>query len=237
MSNYDRNAAAPGISVDSAAAVDAGLRAYMLRVYNYMAAGVGLTGVVAMLTYQLTGPALLQSPLMWTFVLAPLGLVFYITSRINTLSVEAARGLFFIYAALVGVSLSTIFHIYTGSSITRVFFISAATFGALSIWGYTTRHDLSRFGTFLFMGLIGVLIAILVNLFLKSSRLDWLISIIGVGVFAGLTAYDTQRIKGMYDRGDDAASAGRKAVMGALTLYLDFINLFMMMLRLMGNRR
>jgi len=237
MSNYDRNAAAPGISVDSAAAVDAGLRAYMLRVYNYMAAGVGLTGVVAMLTYQLTGPALLQSPLMWIFVLAPLGLVFYITSRINTLSVEAARGLFFIYAALVGVSLSTIFHIYTGSSITRVFFISAATFGALSIWGYTTRHDLSRFGTFLFMGLIGVLIAILVNLFLKSSRLDWLISIIGVGVFAGLTAYDTQRIKGMYDRGDDAASAGRKAVMGALTLYLDFINLFMMMLRLMGNRR
>ncbi|HTO64604.1 MAG TPA: Bax inhibitor-1/YccA family protein [Bradyrhizobium sp.] len=237
MSNYDRNAAAPGISVDSAAAVDAGLRAYMLRVYNYMAAGVGLTGVVAMLTYQLTGPALLQSPLMWIFVLAPLGLVFYITSRINTLSVEAARGLFFIYAALVGVSLSTIFHIYTGSSITRVFFISAATFGALSIWGYATRQDLSRFGTFLFMGLIGVVIASLVNLFLRSSGLDWLISIIGVGVFAGLTAYDTQRIKGMYDRGDDAASAGRKAVMGALTLYLDFINLFMMMLRLMGNRR
>jgi uncharacterized protein len=237
MSNYDRNAAAPGISGDSTTTLDAGLRAYMLRVYNYMAAGVGLTGVVAMLTYQLTGPALLQSPLMWVFILAPLGLVFYISSRINTMSAEAARGLFFVYAALVGVSLSTIFHIYTGSSITRVFFISAATFGALSIWGYTTKRDLSGFGTFLFMGLIGVVIASLVNLFLRSSGLDWLISIIGVGVFAGLTAYDTQRIKGMYDRSDDAASAGRKAVMGALSLYLDFINLFMMMLRLMGNRR
>jgi FtsH-binding integral membrane protein len=237
MSDYDRNAAAPGIFVDGTTAVDAGLRAYMLRVYNYMAAGVGLTGVVAMLTYQLTGPALLQSPLMWVFILAPIGLVFYISSRINTLSAEAARGLFFVYAALVGVSLSTIFHIYTGSSITRVFFISAATFGALSIWGYTTKRDLSGLGTFLFMGLIGVVIASLVNLFLRSSGLDWLISIIGVGVFAGLTAYDTQRIKGMYDRSDDAASAGRKAVMGALSLYLDFINLFMMMLRLMGNRR
>ena len=237
MSDYDRNAAVAGISIDSATRVDAGLRAYMLRVYNYMAAGVGLTGVVAMLTYQLTGPALLQSPLMWVFILAPLGLVFYISSRINTLSAEAARGLFFVYAALVGVSLSTIFHIYTGSSITRVFFISAATFGSLSLYGYTTKRDLSGVGTFLFMGLIGVVIASLVNLFLRSSGLDWLISIIGVGVFAGLTAYDTRRIKGMYDRGDDAASAGRKAVMGALSLYLDFINLFMMMLRLMGNRR
>jgi uncharacterized protein len=237
MSNYDRNAAAPGTLAGGAIAVDAGLRAYMLRVYNYMAAGVGLTGVVAMLTYQFSGPELLQSPLMWVFMLAPLGLVFYISSRINTLSAEAARRLFFIYAASVGLSLSTIFHIYTGSSITRVFFISASTFGALSIWGYTTKRDLSGFGTFLFMGVIGIVIATLVNLFLRSSGLDWMISIIGVGVFAGLTAYDTQRIKGMYDPSDDAASAGRKVVMGALSLYLDFINLFMMMLRLAGNRR
>ena len=237
MSNYDRNAAAPGTVADGTAVVDAGLRAYMLRVYNYMAAGVGLTGLVAMLTYQLTGPALLQSPLMWVFMLAPLALVFFISSRINTLSPEAARRLFFIYAASVGLSLSTIFHVYTGASITRVFFISAAAFGALSIWGYTTQRDLSGFGTFLFMGLIGIVIASLVNIFLSSSGLDWMISIIGVGVFAGLTAYDTQRIKGMYDRNDDATSSGRKAVMGALSLYLDFINLFMMMLRLMGNRR
>jgi uncharacterized protein len=237
MSNYDPNAAAPGYSASGVTAIDIGLRAFMLRVYNYMAAGVGLTAVAAFLTYRFTGPELLQSPLMWVFILAPLGLVFLISARINTLSVEAARGLFFLYAALVGISLSTIFHIYTQSSITRVFFISAMAFGALSIWGYTTRRNLSGFGTFLFMGLIGVIIASLVNLFLRSSGLDWVISIIGVGVFAGLTAYDTQRIKGMYDSGDDATSTGRKAVMGALSLYLNFINLFMMMLRLTGGRR
>ena len=238
MSNYDRNAAAPpGTLADRTVAVDAGLRAYMLRVYNYMAMGVGLTGLVAMLTYQFTGPALLESPLMWVFMLTPVALVFFIGSRINALSAETARLLFFVYAALVGVSLSTIFHVYTSTSITRLFFISAATFGALSLWGYTTRRDLSGFGTFLFMGVIGIVIASLVNLFLRSSGLDWIISIIGVGVFAGLTAYDTQRIKGMYDSNDDATSTGRKVVMGALSLYLDFINLFMMLLRLMGNRR
>jgi FtsH-binding integral membrane protein len=237
MSQYDRDTAAPGFSPNGTAVIDAGLRAFMLRVYNYMAAGVAITGVAAFLTYQFTGPELLQSPLMWVLVLAPLGLVFFISARINTLSPETARGLFFLYAALVGISLSTIFHIYTQSSITRVFFISAAAFGALSIWGYTTQRSLSGFGTFLFMGLIGIIIASLVNLFLRSSGLDWMISVIGVGVFAGLTAYDTQRIKGMYDQGDDATSAGRKAVIGALSLYLNFINLFMMMLRLMGGRR
>ena len=237
MTNQDRNAVAPGLSANGAVALDVGLRAFMLRVYNYMAAGVGLTGVAAFLTYQLTGPELLQSPLMWVLMLAPLGLVFFISARINTLSVQAARGLFFLYAALVGISLSTIFHIYTESSITRVFFVSAAAFGALSIWGYTTQRNLSGFGTFLFMGLIGVIIASLVNMFLRSSGLDWLISVIGVGVFAGLTAYDTERIKQMYDGGDDVALAGRKAVMGSLSLYLNFINLFMMMLRLMGGRR
>src|SRR5216684_4078299 len=237
MSNYDRNAPAPGFSANGVTAIDVGVRAFMLRVYNYMAAGVGLTGVAAFLTYQFTGPELLQSPLMWVFMLAPLGLVFFISARINTLSVEAARGLFFLYAALVGISLSTIFHIYTESSITRVFFISAAAFGALSIWGYTTQRSLSGFGTFLFMGLIGIIIASLVNIFLKSSGLDWMISIIGVGVFAGLNAWDTQRIKEMYDVHDDGSVSGRKAVMGALSLYLDFINLFMMLLRLMGDRR
>jgi FtsH-binding integral membrane protein len=224
------------IGSDSSA-VDAGLRDYMLRIYNYMAAGVGLTAVVAWLTYQLTGPALLQSPLMWVFILAPLALVFFIGSRINTLSAPTARLLFFVYAALIGLSLSTLLHIYTSSSITRVFFITAAAFGALSILGYTTRRDLSGLGTFLFMGLIGVIFASLVNLFLRSTGLDWLISILGVGVFAGLTAYDTQRIKAMYDSRDDETSAGRKSVIGALSLYLNFINLFMMLLRLVGNRR
>ena len=237
MSNYDRNAAMPGAPADYTFAVDAGLRAHMLRVYNYMATGVGLTGFVAMLTYQFTGPELLQSPLMWVFMLAPFALVFFISARINKLSAETARLLFFVYAALVGLSLSTIFHVYTGASITRVFFISAATFGALSIWGYATRRDLSGFGVFLFMGVIGIVIASLVNLFLRSAGLDWIISIVGVGVFAGLTAYDTQRIKGIYDSNDDATSTGRKAVIGALSLYLNFINLFMMLLRLAGNRR
>src|SRR3954449_5095667 len=237
MSNYDRNASVPGSFAGGATAVDEGLRAYMLRIYNYMATGVGLTGLVSFFTYQLSGPALLQSPLMWVLALAPIALVFFISSRINTLSAEAARRLFFIYAATVGLSLSTIFHVYTESSITRVFFISAAAFGALSIWGHTTRRDLSGFGTFLFMGLIGIIIASLVNIFLKSSGLDWMISVIGVGVFAGLTAYDTQQIKEMYNSMDDDGTLGRKAVMGALKLYLDFINLFMMLLRLVGDRR
>ncbi|MDE5465081.1 Bax inhibitor-1/YccA family protein [Bradyrhizobium sp. CSS354] len=237
MSNYDPNVTMVGAGGGHAIAVAAGLRSYMLRIYNYMAAGVGLTAVVAWLTYQLTSPALLQSPLMWVFILAPLGLVFFIGSRINTLSVSIARLLFFIYAALVGVSLSTLLHIYTSASIARVFFITAATFGALSVFGYTTRRDLSGLGTFLFMGLVGIIIATLVNLFLQSSGLDWLISIVGVGVFAGLTAYDTQRIKAMHDSRDDETTRGRKSVISALSLYLNFINLFMMLLRLAGNRR
>jgi FtsH-binding integral membrane protein len=237
MSNYDQNPALSGTAVGGAAALDTGLRNYMLRIYNYMAAGVGLTAVVAWLTYQLTGPAMLQSPLMWVFILAPLALVFFLSARINTLSASTARALFFVYAALVGVSLSTLLHIYTSYSITRVFFIAAAMFGAISIFGYTTRRDLSGFGTFLFMGLIGIIIASVVNLFLRSTELDWLISIIGVGVFAGLTAYDTQRIKAMYDRADNELSAARKSIIAALSLYLNFINLFMMMLRLAGSRR
>lgn len=236
MSNFDQDLTTSG-AVGGTTAVDAGLRNYMMRIYNRMAAGVGLTAVVAWLTYQLTGPELLQNPLMWVFILAPLALVFFIGARINTLSVSTARLLFFLYAALVGVSLSILFHIYTNASITRVFVIAAATFGALSIFGYTTRRDLSGLGTFLFMGLIGVIIASLVNLFLRSTGLDWLVSIVGVGVFAGLTAYDTQRIKAMYDSRDDETSAGRKSVIAALSLYLNFINLFMMMLRLAGGRR
>jgi len=209
----------------------------MIRVYNYMAIGVTLTAVVAWLTSQIVGPALLNSPLMWVFILAPLALVFFISFRINSLSGGTALALFFVYAASLGLSLATIFFIYTDSSITRVFFISAAAFGALSVWGYTTQRSLSGLGSFLFMGLIGVIIASLVNIFLKSNGLDWIISVIGVIVFAGLTAWDTQKIKEMYDPMDDGTVAGRKAVMGALSLYLDFINLFMLLLRLLGSRR
>ena len=237
MADFNRGyATTPAVATDRAV-VDAGLRAHMIRVFNYMAAGVALTGVVAWLTSQIVGPALLNSPLMWVFILAPLALVFFISFRINSLSAGAALALFFVYAASVGLSLATIFFIYTDTSITRVFFVTAAAFGGLSLWGYTTRRSLSGMGSFLIMGLIGVIIASVVNIFLKSSGLDWIVSVIGVIVFAGLTAWDTQKIKEMYDPMDDGTIAGRKAVMGALSLYLDFINLFMLLLRLLGNRR
>ncbi|HEY2245794.1 MAG TPA: Bax inhibitor-1/YccA family protein [Xanthobacteraceae bacterium] len=251
MSDLDRNYAATraGYRTDQVA-VDAGLRAYMIRVYNYMASGVALTGVVAWLTFsaavvetsaglQLTafGQAIFQSPLLWVLVLAPLGLVFVLSFSINRLQPTTALMLFFVYAGLLGLSLASIFLVYTHASITRVFFISAATFGALSLYGYTTQRDLTGVGSFMFMGLIGIIIASLVNVFLHSTGLDWAISIIGVVVFAGLTAYDTQRIKEMYSPMDDGTVGGRKAVMGALSLYLYFINLFLMLLRLFGDRR
>jgi FtsH-binding integral membrane protein len=253
MSDFDRNYAAAdrGFARDRAL-IDAGLRAHMVRVYNYMAIGVALTGLVAWLTFQaavVTGPAgaivgftpfgqaVMQSPLMWVLMLAPLGLVFFLSFRIDRLSVETARLLFFVYAALLGLSLSTIFVAFTATSITRVFFISAASFGALSLYGYTTQRDLSAFGSFLIMGLFGIIIASLVNIFLASSALQFVISVVGVLVFAGLTAWDTQKIKEMYSSADPEAVSGRKAVMGALSLYLDFINLFMMLLRLFGDRR
>jgi hypothetical protein len=251
MSDFDRNVAARGGFADRAAAVDAGLRAYMLRVYNYMAAAVALTGVVSWVTFnaatvadasgRLTltpfGQALFSGPTTIVLLLGTLGLVFFISFRISHLQFSTALTLFMAYAALLGVTLSSIFLVYTGASITRVFFISAASFGALSLYGYTTQRDLSAMGSFLIMGLFGIIIASLVNIFLKSSGLDWVISVLGVGIFAGLTAYDTQRIKEMYDSMDDDGTIGRKAVMGALSLYLDFINLFLMLLRLVGDRR
>jgi uncharacterized protein len=253
MSDFDRNyATLRGVGTDRAVAYDMGLRAHMIRVYNYMASGVALTGVVAWITYQMAvvtnasgaitgmtpfGQALFGSPLMWVLVLAPLGLVFFLSFRIQTMQVSTARLLFFVYAGLLGVSLATIFMVYTHASITRVFFISAAAFGALSLYGYTTPRSLNAMGSFLVMGLFGLIIASLVNIFLKSSGLDWALSVIGVLIFAGLTAWDTQKIKEYYDVQDDGTVAGRKAVMGALSLYLDFINMFMFMLRLFGDRR
>ena len=251
MSDFNRNVSARGGFADRTAAIDAGLRAYMLRVYNYMAAAVALTGVVSWLTYNAAvvadasgrlaltpfGQAIYGGPLQIVLLLGTLGLVFFISFRINRLQYTTAMTLFMLYAALLGVALSSIFLTYTGASITRVFFISAASFGALSLYGYTTQRDLSAMGSFLIMGLFGIIIASLVNIFLKSSGLDWAISVIGVGVFAGLTAYDTQRIKEMYDSMDDDGTMGRKAVMGALSLYLEFINLFLMLLRLVGDRR
>jgi FtsH-binding integral membrane protein len=252
MSDFNRNVSARGGFADRTAAVDAGLRAYMLRVYNYMGAAVALTGVVAWLCFQnavvtneagaITGLTSFGQMILGGYtpiilMLATLGLVFFISFRINTLQYTTALGLFMLYAALLGAALTSIFVAYTGASVARVFFISAASFGALSLYGYTTQRDLSAMGSFLIMGLFGIIIASLVNIFLKSSGLDWAISVIGVGVFAGLTAYDTQRIKEMYNSMDDDGTIGRKAVMGALSLYLDFINLFLMLLRLVGDRR
>ena len=243
MSDFDRNLAARGAGFGRAVAVDAGLRAYMLRVYNYMAIGVALTGFAAMAVYQMvqSNPALQQTlfggPLYLVLLLAPLGLVFFLSFRIQHLSVGTAQALFFFYAALLGVSLAPIFIVYTHGSIARVFFISAASFGALSLYGYTTQRDLSPFGSFLIMGLFGIILASVVNFFLASSALQFVISVVGVLVFAGLTAWDTQQIKEMYSVNDDGTIAGRKAIMGALRLYLDFINLFLMLLRLFGDRR
>ena len=250
MSDFDRNITTARTGYRPEVAIDAGLRAYMIRVYNYMAAGVALTGLVAWFTYsaavvqtgaglQLTsfGHLIFQSPLMWLFVLAPLGLVMVLSFGINRLSASSALTLFFVYAGLLGLSLASIFLVYTHESITRVFFISAATFGAMSLYGYTTQRDLTGVGSFMFMGLIGIIIASVVNIFLKSSGLGFAISVLGVLIFVGLTAYDTQKIKEMYSVQDDGTIAGRKAVMGALRLYLDFINLFLMLLRIFGDRR
>ncbi|TDK34462.1 Bax inhibitor-1/YccA family protein [Rhizobium deserti] len=225
--------------------IDEGLRAYMLKVYNLMALGLAITGVAAFLTWQMAvadgqltpfGQLLYTSPLRWVVMLAPLAVVFFLSFRINSMSVAAAQATFWGYAALMGLSLSSIFLIFTGQSIVQTFFITAASFGALSLYGYTTKRSLSGMGSFLIMGLFGLIIASLVNIFLASSALGFAISAIGVLIFAGLTAYDTQKIKEMYYDADDVAVMGRKAIMGALTLYLDFINLFTFLLQFMGNR-
>jgi FtsH-binding integral membrane protein len=232
--------------------IDQGLRAYMIRVYNYMASGVAITGVVAYAIYAMSvvtgtdgavagltafGNLMFASAFKWVVIFAPLAMVFYLSFRISNMSLTTAQICFWVFSALMGASISSIFLVYAGESIARVFFITAASFGALSLWGYTTSKDLSGWGSFLFMGLIGIIIASLVNLFIASSALQFAVSVIGVLVFAGLTAYDTQQIKEMYSVNDDGTVAGRKAVMGALRLYLDFINLFLMLLQLFGDRR
>jgi len=218
--------------------IDAGLRQYMLRVYNYMAGGLALTGLVAYFA-SASGIylSLAHTPLMWVIVLAPLGLVLLLQFRINSMSLGAAQATYWAYAALVGLSLGFIFLVYTGASIATTFFVTASMFLAMSIWGYTTKRDLSAMGSFLFMGLIGIVVASLVNFFLHSAALQFAISFIGVIVFTGLTAWDTQQIKEMYWQGDGTLVAGKKAIMGALRLYLDFLNLFLMLLQFAGVRR
>ena len=276
MSDFDRNAATAAyggrtLTRAEAAVVDAGLRAYMLRIYNYMVLGLAVTGFAALGAYMLSvtgdpaaaaksatgaafamrsgvyltpiGYALFVSPLKWAIILAPLALVFFLSYRVERMRPATAQATFLFYAAVVGLSLSVIFLVYTHTSIVRVFFITAASFGALSLWGYTTQRDISGWGSFLFMGVIGIIIAMLVNVGIAaftgqaSTMLQWIISVVGVLVFAGLTAYDTQRLKTEYLYGAmDGDVLERSAIMGALSLYLDFLNLFTFLLQLLGQR-
>jgi uncharacterized protein len=230
-------------AVRAGAEVDEGLRAYLLQVYSYMAAGVALTGVVAYLTSRVAAsdPAVAQllygSPFRWVIMLAPLAFVFFLSFRFSSMSLAAAQIAFWLFSAVMGLSLSSIFLVFTGQSIARVFFITAATFAGLSIYGYTTQRDLSGWGAFLFMGVLGIVIAALVNIFLQSSALQFAVSVVGVLVFAALTAYDTQRIKeGYFAMREETALVVKGAIMGALSLYLDFINIFVSLLNLFGQR-
>ena len=250
MSDFDRNASArwgTGVAqAGTAAQIDQGLRAYMLGVYNNMVIGLGLTGLVALganmlamgADHRLTafGEALYLSPLRWVVMLAPLAFVMFFSFRINSMAATSARALFFAFAAVMGLSLSSILLVYTGQSVARAFFITSATFGALSLYGYTTPRSLSAMGSFLIMGVFGIIIAGLVNIFLQSSMMQFAISILSVLIFSGLTAYDTQNIKEMYYESDSVDVAMKKSVNGALMLYLDFINIFMSLLQLTGNR-
>jgi FtsH-binding integral membrane protein len=262
MSDLDRNYTSPfgrAAGRVDAAAVDAGLRAYMLRIYNYMAIGLAITGLAALGVYMASvttdpsaasdhfrgialtsfGQAIYLSPLKYLFMLAPLAMVFVLSAGINRLAPSTSQMLFWVFSALMGISLSSIFLVYTHTSIVRVFFITAASFGALSLYGYTTRRDLTAMGSFLIMGLFGIIIASLVNIFLASSMLQFIVSVVGVGIFAGLTAWDTQRLKNDYIYGYARAGgdvAERAAITGALSLYLNFINLFTLLLQLLGQR-
>lgn len=220
--------------------IDEGLRAYMLRIYNYMASGLALTGIIALATAQ--SESLMQiifggGALMWIIMLSPLAFILALSFGINKMQASTAQAVFWGFAAVMGLSMASIFAVYTGTSIARVFFITAGTFAGMSLYGYTTKRDLTAMGSFLFMGLIGIILASVVNIFLQSSAMHFVISVVGVLVFVGLTAYDTQKIKSMYAEADGAETASKKAIMGALTLYLDFINLFLMLLRLFGDRR
>jgi uncharacterized protein len=259
MSDFDRNTSArwgQGTTRAGRAEIDQGLRAYMLGVYNNMVVGLALTGVVALGVHMLavtTDPAqaagewrhqlltsfgvtLYTTPLHWVVMLAPLAFVFFFSFRINQMSASTARGVFLAFAASIGLSLSTILLIYTGTSVANAFFVTAAAFGGLSLYGYTTRRDLGPMGAFMVMGLVGLVIAMVVNLFLQSTGFQFVLSILGVLIFSGLTAWDTQAIKEMYYASDDYEIATKKSVAGALRLYLDFINIFQSLLYLTGSQ-
>ncbi len=252
MSDYDRYAN-PRVGAGyarSGAVVDQGLRAYMIGVYNYMALGLVVTGLAAFLAFQfgtqevdgvlrLTdfGRTIYTSPVRWIIVLAPLAIVFWLSAGMERMSSATARNVFMLFAAMIGLSMSSLLVVYTGGSIARAFFVTAAAFGSLSLYGYTTQRDLSGVGSFMFMGLIGIILASLVNIFLHSSGLQWAISMLAVVIFSGLTAWDTQAIKQMYYAGDAYETVQKKSIHGALRLYLDFINMFQALIALTGSNR
>jgi len=225
-----------------ASQIDLGLRSYMLGVYNHMTTALLMTGFFAyamkwaVLNVAGVGQLIYGTPLKWVVMLAPLGMVFWLSARMHAMSAGKARNLFYVYAALMGVSLSSILLVYTGGSVARAFFITAGAFAGLSLYGYTTKRSLSAMGSFMVVGLIGLIIASVVNIFLASTQLDFVISVAGVLIFAGLTAWDTQKIKLMYMAGDSHSEMTKKSIFGALMLYLDFINMFMFILHLFGNR-
>jgi uncharacterized protein len=253
MADFETKRGVFSTRTDATGAIDAGLRKYMLRVYNYMFLALLVTGLTAYWVFGMSvatdpasgqilgltalGNALFVSPLKWVLMLAPLGMVLFINARFNRMRLGGAQASFWIFSGLIGLSMAIIFLVFTAMSIAQVFFITAAAFGGLSLYGYTTKRDLTSMGSFLIMGVWGILIASLVNIFLHSGMMNWIISVAGVGIFAGLTAYDTQKIKEIYYAGDSDVIAGKKAVIGALALYLDFINMFQFLLALMGNRR
>ncbi len=218
---------------------DEGLRQHMLRIYNYMSAGLVLTGLVAF--FVASSPTMIQAifgtPLKWVAMLAPLAFIMVLSFGINRLSFAAAQGVFWAFCAAMGLSMASIFLVFTGTSIALTFFVTAATFLSMSLWGYTTKTDLSKMGSFLMMGLIGIIIASLANMFFQSSAMQFAISVLGVVIFTGLTAYDTQAIKQQYAEGYSRDDQGKLAIMGAVTLYLDFVNLFQFLLQFLGDRR
>ena len=232
-------AASAAASIGAAdTARDAGLRNYMLSVYNTMASGVLLTGIVALAFANWDGSvAIMQSPLRWLIMLAPLGFVMTLSFGIQRLQTSTVQAVYWAFTVVMGLSLSTIFRVYTGESIATTFFATAAAFAGLSLWGYTTKRDLSAMGTFFIMGLVGLIVAMVVNLFVQSTAFAMAISFIGVLLFAGLTAYDTQKIKSMYFYVQGSDMVGKSVIMAALTLYLDFINMFTFLLQLTGSRR
>lgn len=236
MVNYRKPQTA---AISDQQAYDEGLRQQMLRVYNYMTAGLGISGLIAFLTS--TSPAMMNAifgtPLQYLVIFAPLGFVLFLSFKIKDISASKAQTIFWVFCAVMGISLASIFMLYTGGSIVRVFFISSGMFAATSLYGYTTKRDLASMGGFMLMGLFGIIIASIVNLFMQSSGLDFAISLLGVVIFIGLTAWDTQRIKEMYDESYGSEANEKVAIMGALTLYLNFLNMFLFLLRLLGDRK